>query len=37
MIKDKLRAIMNAFYFFSVCIVPLNLDVPQSNTEQQNK
>ena len=24
-------------FFFSVHILPLNLDVPQSNTEQQNK
>ena len=35
--KDKFITIMNAFFFFSVCILPLNLDVPQSNTEQQNK
>ena len=37
MTKDKLRTIMNVFFFFSVRILPLNLDVPQSNTEQQNK
>ena len=36
MTKDKLRIIMNAF-LFSVCILLLNLDVPQLNTEQQNK
>ena len=36
MTQDKLRTIMNAF-FFSVCILPLNLDVPQSNTQQKNK
>ena len=37
MTKDKLRTIMNALFFFSVCILPLNLGVPQSNTEQHNK
>ena len=37
MTQDKLRTLMNAFFFFSVRILPLNLDVPQSNTQQKNK
>ena len=36
MTKNKLRTYNECLFFFSFRILPLNLGVPQSNTEQQN-